>query len=305
MTLMTQPTVQYLTWLNRKRQASRSTLDKYRHVLTAWEAWCDQAGLSLIEADADTVEAFASRPRSRGVTTPSPATVALDVAVLGSFYRWAQARLGYEHNPSVLAARPKVHNRIPRPVDDDTWLDVWSAPLSDDARVALGLGYYCGLRRAEMMGLRGSQVWGRAIVSFTRKGGGDDRFDYADVLDHWEHHWPHMEAHRLDKPLRTMARARGEERLFAWPATDPGALNRRFGGWLTSADVAADAFTPHQLRHSFATNLFRTGVPLPLITTLCNHTSPDITMRYIKASGGMLASLRKDTYATRATASEQ
>lgn len=281
----------FADWLRTKRNAPPSTLEKYRRLTLAW---ADFAPTDLAERTPEDVEAFTARPRRGARSQAAPATVANEVAVLGSLYRWGMARLHWPENPAALAGRPKVHNRQPRPVDDDVWLTVWKSDLGLDARVALGLGYYCGLRRAEITSLHGNQVWGGALVNFKRKGGGEDRFDYADVVAHFDTFLPHLQAGRLVEPLRSLALSRGTAGLMPWGDwCSPKALNDRMSGWLASAGVCSDAFTPHRLRHSFATNLLRSGVPLDVACDLCNHSSPTITMRYVRTSGGRLASLRQ------------
>jgi site-specific recombinase XerD len=165
--------------------------------------------------------------------------------------------------------------------------------LPTDARVALGLGYFAGLRRAEIVSLRGDQVGrDRRLVAFTRKGGGEDTFDYGDVLDHFAWSMPHLEPGRLETPLRRLALQRGPDSLMPWQSLRPQALNRRLTRWLDEAGRPG-AFGPHMLRHSFATNLLRSGVPLDVACDLCNHSSPTITMRYVHTGGGRLAALRR------------
>jgi integrase len=41
---------------------------------------------------------------------------------------------------------------------------------------------------------------------------------------------------------------------------------------------------PHQFRHSFATEMLRAGVSLPVLMKLLGHTSPNMTMRYLEIS---------------------
>jgi len=38
---------------------------------------------------------------------------------------------------------------------------------------------------------------------------------------------------------------------------------------------------PHQLRHTYATEMLRAGVSFPVLMKLLGHTSPDMTMRYV------------------------
>ncbi|PYT23765.1 MAG: hypothetical protein DMG57_30905 [Acidobacteria bacterium] len=48
---------------------------------------------------------------------------------------------------------------------------------------------------------------------------------------------------------------------------------------------------PHQLRHSHASEMLRSGVGLPAVMKLLGHTSPDMTMRYIDLA---LSDLRRE-----------
>ena len=278
----------FVAWMREKRGASRGTLDKYDRLARAWAGYLPTV---LADRTAVDVEAFVGRPR-RGGQVAANATIVNEMAVIGSFHRWGRERLGWGGNPAVLAGRPRVHNRQPRPVDDATWMRVWTSDLSPDRRVALGLGYYCGLRRAELLALRANQVWGGALVNFTRKGGGEDRFDYTDLVEHWQAKMPHLEAGRLLVPLQELARQQSGSLLGWGTSVRPTGLNKRMSTWLVQCGLASDAFTPHQLRHSFATNLLRSGVPLDVACDLCDHSSPTVTMRYIRTSGGRLASLR-------------
>ena len=48
---------------------------------------------------------------------------------------------------------------------------------------------------------------------------------------------------------------------------------------------------PHQLRHTYATQMIRAGVSFPVLMTLLGHTSPDMTMRYVNVA---LTDLRRE-----------
>jgi hypothetical protein len=41
---------------------------------------------------------------------------------------------------------------------------------------------------------------------------------------------------------------------------------------------------PHQLRHTYATEMFRAGVGFPVLMKLLGHTDPDMTMRYAEVT---------------------
>src|SRR5713226_4116175 len=48
---------------------------------------------------------------------------------------------------------------------------------------------------------------------------------------------------------------------------------------------------PHQLRHTYASEMVRSGVGLPAVMKLLGHTSPEMTMRYIEVA---LSDLRRE-----------
>jgi site-specific recombinase XerD len=81
------------------------------------------------------------------------------------------------------------------------------------------------------------------------------------------------------------------------PSTDPGLLliskNGRALSYLSlrhelivAAREAGCSIqpTPHQLRHTFATEMLRAGASLPVVKTLLGHNSLDMTMRYVQVS---------------------
>ena len=50
---------------------------------------------------------------------------------------------------------------------------------------------------------------------------------------------------------------------------------------VTAAAGISSRIVPHQLRHTYATEMVRSGVTLPVLMKLLGHTSPDMTMRYL------------------------
>jgi integrase len=61
-------------------------------------------------------------------------------------------------------------------------------------------------------------------------------------------------------------------------------LIRKLRAYLHEVSVAAGIPTrivPHQLRHTYATEMFRSGVSFPGLMKLLGHTSPDMTLLYL------------------------
>ena len=72
-------------------------------------------------------------------------------------------------------------------------------------------------------------------------------------------------------------------RLLARPGSKE-ALVRRLRDYLHQVCYALNLSTrivPHQLRHTYATEMLRAGVSFPVLMTLLGHTDPEMTMRYV------------------------
>jgi hypothetical protein len=54
---------------------------------------------------------------------------------------------------------------------------------------------------------------------------------------------------------------------------------------------------PHQLRHTFATEMLRAGVSFPVLMKLLGHTDPEMTMRYVDVA---LTDLQREFHQARA-----
>ena len=79
-------------------------------------------------------------------------------------------------------------------------------------------------------------------------------------------------------------------RLLARPLTKD-ALIRQLRDYLHQACHSLGLSTrlvPHQLRHTYASEMLRSGVGLPAVMKLLGHTSPDVTMRYIEVASSDL-----------------
>lgn len=279
-------------WLNHlvvKRGRMPNTARAYSAILYAFVEYLE--GRSLFEATVADMENFAHRPRP-GYPVVQAGTAATTCYILRSFYRYAHEQELTERNLALALHGPTVRNVQPRSIPDDEWLTIWNSPytqINQRLVVALGLGFFCGLRRAEIVALRGDQITETQILNFTRKGGGEDVLPWATMLDAHAEGLPHLlgaTEKQFRHDLLSLADVAGSETLMGWK--NPGS----FGSILTSTAARASEtvrFTPHQLRHSCATNLLRCGVPLYLVSSLLNHRSIQTTMRYVRAGHDALA----------------
>lgn len=285
--------VDYLEWLRDSRGRGADTLRSYAGVLAHFLDHC-VVGRPFDAVSPQEIEAWNNRPRSGRALgrMAAPATKARNLTIVRGFYTWLTARGGALHNPALLAASPEPRRRLPRPVRDEVWMATYPR-LDSEGRFCMGLMFYCGLRRAEVCNLRADQFdesQGK-LTGFLRKGGGDDAFPYLEVLGVFSDHLPHLLCGRTPESIASewahrARRIAGGGRIVDFP---PDGMNHRFERW------CGGAFTPHQLRHSFGTNMARSGLQVDMIAWLMNHSDTSTTMGYVRQSGSRLKEWRTGT----------
>jgi integrase len=244
------------------------------------------------------MEVFLGRPRRTGKPA-APNTVYREADTLRAFYKWIHDEYYTNVNVAAGLVTPKRPARNPRPIEDSTWRRLWAHDWSPRVRVVMGLGYFLGLRRAELWNLKIEQLTEHSIVDFVRKGGGEHSLKITNYLAVYEN-TPLLQPLLLsaDMLMQPLGELRREASMWLVPGRDtaqyPEALNQRFTRWCRHAD--AELVTPHQLRHSAATNLARAGVPAHLIMAMLNHGSIDVTMRYIRSAGADMEEWIRATY---------
>lgn len=283
---------EYLDWQEHRRGRTPDTMRIYRNVLGHFVTFLD--GRQLDDVGSLELEHWIARTR-RGGRNPSAATQQRDATIVRGLYRYCVDRGYVEKDPTGLIVTPTVRNEMPRPVPDATWRTVVASPLIDRGmRFALTLGYYAGLRRTEIVSLTPEHVNRTTleVVGFRRKGHKDSRVNLSTIFDVYDRHLPSLLPARAElEELVRSAAASGT--LIPWAVGKDhlnarNAFNRRLRVLCGRLEVSP--FTPHQLRHSAATNLIRAGVPLHLVRDLLDHSDVQTTMRYLKGGADELRS---------------
>lgn len=303
----------HLEWMANTKRRSPKTVYSYR-----------QTYMSLLEAvhtpfskvTADELREWLFRPRRNG--DPAPATLKRELAAVRAMFKWAAARdmlSGADPTLLLLEELPKVDNEQPKPVALKDWRSVWFSDLTDDERVALGLGCFVGLRRMEICGLSPEQVrFGpAALAGVKRKGGKRMLFHIESPVVLYEQRlaeWVGDAEELWWKPLRRLSEARrGSVALMPWcdekvlrfetrtlhrlpsGVVNPDLMNKRMNKMFDRLGLEPLLFHPHQLRHAFGTNLVSVGVPIEVVSQLMGHSSLDITRRYVELGSDPLAKL--------------
>ena len=150
------------------------------------------------------------------------------------------------------------------------------------ARVLLSLAYGCGLRAAEVVSLKVSDIdSAQMVIRIEQAKGRKDRCVMlsADLL-------------RLLRQWWKAARPQG----WLFPGVDPikpmttRQLNRHFHEAAAAAGIKSGA-TLHTLRHSFATHLLEDKVDIRIIQALLGHDKLDTTAHYTRVATAMIAKI--------------
>jgi len=190
------------------------------------------------------------------------------VSQVCSFYRWA-ADLGLLEDPSGVLVSPQLPRRVPRPISEaDLELALAGAP----GRIApwLELAAYAGFRAGEVARLCRRDVLDTAdtpVLLVSGKGGRER------VVPMCPRVWSALRRHGLPPAGAVFGRCDGR----AGPLR-PNRVTQMSSAYLHGLGIPA---TIHQLRHFFATEIYRaSGYNLRLTQELLGHSSPSTTALY-------------------------
>lgn len=194
----------------------------------------------------------------------SPATRRSVHASLKSFMRSVDEVQGAGVLEDIPA--PRVPRGVPRPLGDDV---IRGALAKADERTSLmvELMAYGGLRRGEVARVRGEDVSGQWL-RVTGKGG-------------------HARMVPLPPHLAARVKRRGVGYIF--PGQIDGHLSARRVGELIRYCLP-DGMTPHQLRHRYASTVYRSSGDIRAVQELLGHARLDTTMVYTAVDSSAAAS---------------
>jgi site-specific recombinase XerD len=305
-------------FLHTCRRLAMETQSSYRHTLRYLVEWAD--GRSLFELNSDDLDRFLyERPRKWGEGQRAASTIRREHTTLKKFYTWVALTRKAELPEDFLeelatkdAWKPqKVNIRTPKPVDDDHWHTLWTADLTLERepytghwdRVWLGLGYFLGFRKIEFILAETANIdLDAGTATIFRKGNVWDVVPITEMADEMR---PHRNGRFVDDWLELLDKqvAERDGETFLSPLTRARRVRRNgVEVWepsssyvrtyykkhmdylLRRAELPPGSMTPHRLRHSAITTLYRRGVLMEHIAELANHTSMEMTRRYAEVS---------------------
>jgi integrase/recombinase XerD len=227
---------------------------------------------NLARATPQDIDSFIGSARSKGL---SPSTINTNLSVLKEFFDFLREQGQMQLQP-VIRRRHRLFapSTLPKPVAELDLIEFFKVIDSVRDRLIFLLMLRCGLRVSEVCHLTWSDIdFEAGTIRINNSKGQVDRIAYI--------------APDLEKSLKLwQARTSLTEHLFPSRKVRSAPLTRGDLGWLMNkylrlANIKIH-YSPHCLRHSFATQLLNAGVSLEILKELMGHRSIQITLRYTK-----------------------
>jgi integrase/recombinase XerC/integrase/recombinase XerD len=279
----------------KRRDAAPRTRRAYAVDLEQFAAWAAARGIEPTEVDSKAVRRFVAHLSEQKL---APSTSARKLAALRALFSSQRERGAISQNPADLVSTPRRGSHLPRVLSEreaERLLERIPAggPLELRDRALFELAYACGLRAEELVSLRSADVDHDGEQLRVEGKGRKTRFvpvgepAMAAVRLYLERARPALAA----SSLASTAAPRPQTLFLSKTGRPLGTsdVRRRLRTWAARAGLPA-GYSPHALRHSFATHLLDGGADLRSIQELLGHASVSSTQIYTRVESARLRS---------------
>ena len=273
----------YCDMLVVERNSSQHTVRNYRLDLLDFGRWAARSSVNPLCATRRDMRSYLG---DLDYAQYSRRTVNRRLSSIRSFFRWLAAEGLVESNPADVVSGPKLARSLPRtipPADMARLLSVWRGsdkPADMRNRAILEFLYACGARISETSGLLVDNVdFDTAQVRVFGKGSKErivplHELAIASMRDYLFNARPALLV--------------GKESPYFFVSTrgnqmSPDALRKMFKQSLLAAGLD-QTLSPHDMRHTFATDLVEGGADLRSVQEMLGHSSLSTTQIYTHVS---------------------
>jgi len=212
------------------------------------------------------------------------------VYALKTFFTWLEITGQMEYNPisGLVFRRPAQNVRLPLSTEEIGQLFTAATGLKE--RALLHLFYSCGLRRSEGEALNTADVHFKVQLLYVRAGKGAKRrvvpMPVAVASD--------LETYWLQERCGQTVKKVSDQDAFMLNRVggrmSGAGYNTLFKALASRADLSPE-ITLHHLRHSIATHLLQSGMPLEQVRDFLGHYFLETTQLYARPSAEQLSLL--------------
>lgn len=268
----------FLDALWMERGLAPNTLNAYRSDLLTFHRWLGREKRGAVE-DASSADIMAFLADCVGRRNKASSSARM-LSTMRRFFQWLIREGNRTDDPAALIPAPKLPRTLPKSLSEAEVDQLLGAPKGETPRVLrdramLEVLYACGLRVSELVGLRCDRVNLRQGVVYVTGKGDKERLVPMGQCCHTA----------LDRYLEARAELmhnRSSEHVFV---NERGTGLTRQAVWHMIRRYARLAgiykpFSPHTLRHAFATHLLNHGADLRSLQMLLGHSSVSTTQIY-------------------------
>jgi integrase/recombinase XerD len=293
----------FLQYLRHERGQAELTQKTYAALLGKFTAWAGKQGITdWKQVELKHLMAFLQSERERSLAHEpkesqrrlSSESIYLEIAALRAFYRFAENEKLLPMDVAEHLSLPKKWKRLPKSLTNLEMekllaLEQPESPQSLCDQAILELAYASGLRLAELRNLRLEQLHLEAgFINVIGKGNKERVVPVGKKAVAALNRYIGVGRPKLVTP-------RSPANVFLTRRGTPFAavtLWLRMKQRVRRAGISRN-FTPHMLRHSFATHLLEHGADLRVIQELLGHASISTTEIYTHVTGNRLRDIHK------------
>jgi integrase/recombinase XerD len=212
-----------------------------------------------------------------------PSSLAHRIRFMKSLFRWSHEEGHIQKNPAAKIKEPKMGKRIPKFLTEREIEHLRESCLTPLEKSLFAFMFSTGCRIGEISSLDKNNInWSNRSVIVRGKGDKEREVYFNIRCDIWLKRYLDE---RQDRDPAIFVTERLPHRMSI-------AQMRNIIKRISLRAGIQKEIHPHQLRHSYATNLLNNGAPLEVIQSLLGHEKSETTRIYAQLSGR----LREDLY---------
>jgi len=283
---------QFIDTIWSEKGLSKLTLDAYQQDLKLFSQWLSEKKEILINASQSLIQEYLAYKMDQKSSSRSNARL---LSTLKQFYRLLLRTGQRADNPTELIEAPKLSRYLPDSMSEEDCDKLLNAPdikseygLRD--RCMLELMYSSGLRVSELVSLELHQLnHNLGLIRLTGKGNKDRVIPVGEEALFWvkkylaESRPVLYKEHRPTDAFFLSSRSSAITRQAFW---------QHIKKYLTKAGLK-NSFSPHSLRHAFATHLLNHGADLRTVQMLLGHSDLSTTQIYTHVAQARLQAMHE------------